>query len=95
MARPTPDSRPAPSRLRSPSEVFREAIERAVGEGAERDEMLLQLTLSDASSLKRDRSLAVSDISFSDGVMRFLGVKVRPGDVTVSRLERSGASVEA
>lgn len=79
-----------PARPRRPAEILREAIEKAVAEGADRKDMMLRLTLSDASDLKRDRTLAVSDISFTEGVMRFLGVEVTPGGVTASILERGG-----
>ena len=48
--------------------------------------MLLRLTLSDVSRLRRDRNIAVTDISYVDGVMRFLGVRVDEGGVTTSVL---------
>ena len=51
--------------------------------------MVLRLTLSDVAHLKRDASLALEDISFRDGVMRFLGVQIEPGGVAESVLERS------
>jgi len=90
MARTT-ESRPsAHSRLRRSADIFRAAIDKAVAEGAKLDDMMLNLTLSDASELKRDRTLATEDISFSDGVMRFLGVKVTPGGVTSSSLDVTG-----
>ncbi|HEX6859002.1 MAG TPA: hypothetical protein VF138_02210 [Caulobacteraceae bacterium] len=57
-------------------------------------DMLLRLTHGDASELKRDRTLAVEDISFADGVMRFLGVKAELGGVTSSRLD-TGADAKA
>ena len=40
----------------------------------------------DVSHLRRDRSLAVDDLSFAGGVMKFLGVIVREGGVTASKL---------
>ena len=68
---------------------FRKEIEEAVAEGAEPEEMTLELTLSDVSLLKRDPNVAVSEISFSDGVMRFLGVRIQEGGVAESRLVRA------
>ena len=50
--------------------------------------MTLKLSLNDVAHLKRDRTLAVSDITFTGGVMRFLGVKVEQGGVSESTLER-------
>jgi hypothetical protein len=50
--------------------------------------MRLRLTLGDASALKRDGSLAVSDISFVGGEMRFLGVLVEAGGIPESKLDR-------
>ncbi len=48
--------------------------------------MTLRLTLGDASLLKRDPGIAVSDISFDGGTMRYLGVKVQEGGVAESEL---------
>jgi len=67
---------------------FRKAIEQAELEGVAREQMTLRLTLRDDSRLKRDRTLALEDISFSDGEMRFLGVKVVAGGITSSSLDR-------
>jgi hypothetical protein len=50
--------------------------------------MTLRLTLSDVTALKRDRDLPVADISFTGGVMRYLGVKVEQGGVPESVLDR-------
>ena len=86
MARAPAAARPV--RPRGPaSTVFRAAIEKAVLEGVDRDDMTLRLTLRDVSDLKRDRNIAVEDISFAGGVMRFLGVKVTPGGVESSSLD--------
>ena len=75
-------------RRKPPGPHFRSAIESAEAEGVGRDDMTLGLTLRDVSALKRDRSLALEDISFADGVMRYLGVKVEPGGVPESVLDR-------
>ena len=69
---------------------FRKAIEQAEQEGATREELVLRLTLSDSANLKRDRSVPLEDISFGGGNMRFMGVRVATGGVTVSILEAAG-----
>ena len=79
---------PQPARRKPPGPHFRTAIESAEAEGVARDDMTLRLTLSDVSALKRDRSLALEDISFVGGVMRYLGVKVESGGVPESTLDR-------
>lgn len=73
--------------VRRTAETFRAAIDKALEAGVDRKHMLLRLTHGDAAELKRDRTLAVEDISFKDGVMRFLGVKVEYGGITTSRLD--------
>jgi hypothetical protein len=82
-----PLSRP-PVRV-SPAIRFRAAIEQAFSEGLGVGDLTLRLTLNDASLLKRDRSLAVADISFAGGAMRYLGVKIEEGGVAQSELIRS------
>lgn len=77
---------PIPTGRRSPAAIFRKEIETAEADGVDRAAMKLTLTLSDLSLLKRDPTLALSDISFSDGVMRFLKVEVVQGGE--SRLDR-------
>ena len=47
---------------------------------------MLKLTLMDSSKLKRDPQIAMDEISFSDGEMRYLGVKVKQGGVVASQL---------
>jgi len=76
------------ARRGSAADVARHAIEQAEQEGVERAQMILRLTLRDASEIKRDPKLATTDISFAGGAMRFLGVRVEQGGVTVSRLDR-------
>jgi len=76
---------PTPQRA-SPALRLREQIEKAEAGGADRDQMTLRLTLGDASLLKRDPGIAVSDISFDGGTMRYLGVKVQEGGVAESEL---------
>jgi hypothetical protein len=69
---------------------FRAEIEKAEAEGVAREDMTLRLTLNDVNQLRRDASLAVADISFAGGVMRYLGVKVEQGGVGQSVLVREG-----
>lgn len=85
MAPPRPKP-PAPAAI-----TFRSAIERALQEGVDPEDMTLRLTLRDEAELKRDRTIAVEDISFSAGVMRFLGVKVATGGVPASTLDLGGS----
>jgi hypothetical protein len=81
---------PPPTTKRpSPALRFRAEIEKAEAAGVARKDMTLRLTLGDASQLKRDPSVAVEDVSFADGAMRFLGVKTEQGGVAVSVLEHS------
>lgn len=70
----------------SPRERFKLEIEKAVSQGADPEGMVLQLTLGDVSRLKRDRAISTADISFDNGEMRYLGVKVAAGHVDASSL---------
>jgi hypothetical protein len=72
----------------SPDRRFRPQIEAALGDGADRDRMILHLTLRDVQLMTRDRTTPVADISFAGGVMRFLGVRIEKGGVPVSILDR-------
>jgi hypothetical protein len=62
-----------------PAARFRKEIEAALVGGADPAGLLLQLTLSDASRLVRDRDTPASDIRFEGDAMRFLGVQVQKG----------------
>jgi hypothetical protein len=75
-----------PPRRAAAAVYFRSEIEKAEAAGSSRDDMLLHLTLSDVSQIKRDRSLALTDIAFAGETMRFLGVKVEQGGVAESVL---------
>ena len=88
MAKRPDQARPAP-RL-SVANTFRQQIEGALAEGVKPDEMTLHLTLGDAHRIKGDHELAIEDVNFAGGVMRFLGVKVEQGGVTASSLELPG-----
>jgi hypothetical protein len=70
------NTKPVQPRRSSPALRFRAQIETAEANGVAREDMTLRLTHGDASLLKRDHSLDVSDISFAGDVMRFLGVRV-------------------
>ena len=70
----------------NPGQTFRSEIDKAKLAGIDPSALLLQLSRSDVSRLKRDRSLATSDIRFEDGQMRFLDVLVAEGEVAVSAL---------
>jgi hypothetical protein len=67
---------------------LRQEIEKAEADGVSRASMTLKLTYGDVHQLKRDPDLPLTDISFADGVMRFLGVKVEQGGVAESSLQR-------
>ncbi|HEX2562135.1 hypothetical protein [Phenylobacterium sp.] len=89
---PAQSARTAPPRKRGTVAAhFRDAIGKALEEGSAQDDMILRLTLSDFSELKRDHSVAVEDISFKGGEMRYLGVKVTGGGVDASRLDLASA----
>ncbi|HEY2710535.1 MAG TPA: hypothetical protein VGI95_21025 [Caulobacteraceae bacterium] len=82
--RPKPE-KPVPP-PRPPGERFKSEIESARSEGVEPGVLLLRLTLGDVSRLKRDPAISVSDISFADGEMHYLGVKIAAGGVDASSL---------
>ena len=87
MKAPSLKAPPPPARRAAPAVHFRGEIEKAEEAGFAREDMVLRLTLTDVSKLKRDTSLAVADISFSGGAMRFLGVRVEVGGVPESVLQ--------
>lgn len=66
--------------------TLRGIIADADSQGADRADLLLHLTHRDAALLKRSPAVALNEISFLGGEMRFLGVKVEVGAVTVSAL---------
>lgn len=73
---------------RNPSiEDLRAAILAAEAEGTAAAGMILHLTFRDAALMKRSPAVGLHDISFNDGQMRFLGVPVVVGSVTVSSLD--------
>lgn len=76
--------KPAPG---SSSGRFRDQIAQALAGGAPLGDLVLNLTLRDASLLKRDPTVGVEDILYRDGAMHFLGVKVQTGGVATSALQ--------
>ena len=84
--------RQPPSPRQSAAVHFGEEIRKAELHGVNRKDMTLRLTLGDVNQLRRDRSLAVADISFAGGTMRYLGVKIEQGGVAASALHTSDAS---
>jgi len=81
---------PGPDRRGRAADHFRGEIDKAEAAGVAREDMTLRLTLNDVNQLRRDSSLAITDLSFAGGVMRFLGVKVAEGGVPQSTLEAPG-----
>lgn len=88
---PSPKPLPPPKPRTPISVQLREAIANAEAEGHARPDMTLRLTRADDSHLRRDRTIAVDDIRFSGGVMRYLDVKVVVGGVAASSLETETA----
>lgn len=80
---------PAPKPPPSPAILFRREIETAIAGGASATAMTLRLTLSDGRRLRRDETVPLDQISYQGGEMRFLGVRVLEGGVTVSALDPS------
>jgi len=80
-----------PSARVTVADRFRGEIERAASEGVALGDLALHLTLGDISQLKRDRTVALADISFAGGAMTYLGVTVVVGNVPQSALRRQAA----
>ena len=73
----------------SVAERFRREIAAAVAQGADREKLVLKLTLRDHDALRRDPGVAVDELSFRGG-LSFLGVKVIGGrGLPASVLERT------
>jgi hypothetical protein len=81
----------APPIKGTPDTRFRGQITAALAEGVKPADMTLRLTYADATAMTRDKATPVADISYTGGVMRFLGVRVEKGGVDASALDR-GAS---
>ena len=66
---------------------LRIAIDRAETSGIAKGDMLLHLTFRDEAMIKRSRLVGVDEVSFADGQMRFMGVKVVVASGGASSLE--------
>ena len=58
-------------------EDLRAAVTKAEADGVSRDTMLLRLTFRDESLIKRSPEVGLDEVSFIDGEMRFVGVRVK------------------
>ncbi|RAK58054.1 hypothetical protein [Phenylobacterium deserti] len=68
---------------------IRQWIATAEGRGLVRSDMTLHLSNRDLSGLKRNSGVRIDEISFSEGVMSFLGVAIAPEAAASSRLDTS------
>ncbi len=68
------------------AERFKRDIEKAKAEGTDLSTLVLKLTLGDGAKLKRDPNISTADVSFANGEMRYLGVKVIEGGAATSVL---------
>jgi hypothetical protein len=73
----------------------RQWIAHADCEGLLRADLQLHLSHRDLSGLKRSPSVSTDEISFLNGVMRFLGVEVVDAAASASRLDQRAAAVDA
>jgi hypothetical protein len=87
-----PQERQAARRRGTAAEEARLVIEQADTDGVARADMTLRMTLRDVSELKRDPKVAMEEISYGPEGMRYLGVLVEQGGVTVSTLDRGDTS---
>nr|QQZ48859.1 hypothetical protein JKL49_16320 [Phenylobacterium glaciei] len=62
-------------------EDLRAAVAKAEADGVSRDTMLLRLTFRDESLIKRSPEVGLDEVSFIDGEMRFVGVRVKVGNI--------------
>ena len=68
-------------------EDLRAAVTKAEADGVSRDTMLLRLTFRDESLIKRSPEVGLDEVSFIDGEMRFVGVRVKVGNIPLSLLD--------
>jgi hypothetical protein len=81
-------AKPQPGPAAAPNIAdLRMAIDRAETSGIARGDMLLHLTFRDEALIKRSRAVGVDEVSFADGQMRFVGVKVVVVSGAASSLE--------
>ena len=74
---------------------IRKWIATADREGLLRADLQLHLSHRDLSGLKRSPGVGIDEISFLNGVMRFLGIEVVDAAASPSRLDRRAAAVDA
>lgn len=67
---------------------LRDLIAEALAGGAAAEDLVLRLTTRDASALKRHPSVAMHEVAFAGGEMRFLAVKVEEGAVAAPEITR-------
>ena len=82
---------PPPQKALPPAQRFKVEIDKLTEEGAAPADLLLRLTRGDAAKLRRDPAVSLDDLSFADGEMRYLGVKVSEGGTDASVLVVSEA----
>ncbi len=74
---------------------LRAAVAKALEDGSNIADLRLRLTRRHEAQLKRSPEVGLDEVSFSNGEMRFLGVKVLAGPINESILDLNGAETEA
>jgi predicted Zn-dependent protease len=74
---------------------LRAAIARALEDGSDIGDLRLRVTRRHEAEIKRSPEVQLDEVSFKDGVMAFLGVKVLVGQNDISFLDLNGAETEA
>jgi hypothetical protein len=74
---------------------LRMAIARALEDGADIAGLRLRVTRRHEAEIKRSPDVQLDEVSFKDGVMAFLGVKVLVGHNDISFLDLDGEATEA
>ena len=78
----------SPVNTRGPTiDDLREAVAKGEADGVSRETMALRLTFRDESLIKRSPDVGLDEVSFVDGQMRFVGVRVIVGNIPVSVLD--------
>lgn len=70
-------------------EAMRKAIASALEDGLLADDLLLRVNHRDLALIKRSPAVAIHEVNFKDGEMRFLGVPVAAEAVLQSYLDRT------
>lgn len=74
---------------------LRAAVARALEDGSNIKDLRLRLTRRQEADIKRSTEVTLDEVSFANGEMRFLGVKVLAGHIPESFLDLNGAETEA